>query len=773
MPGHSRATAHAVLQTARRRMPAWLPTGHALAQQDWLRRHQAISILLWVHVAAVPIYGIVTGQPPAHAIAESSVLAVLALAAGHRGLASTARSVMATLGLVTASAMLTHFSSGLIEMHFHFFVMVAVISLYQSWVPFLIALGFVVLHHGIGGQLAAGSVYNHASAARNAWIWALIHGGFILAESTACLIAWRLNEIALENERDARHEMAKAHDDLATAQLMSSVGSWEWDTESGVVLWSDELYRIVGREPGDFVPTVASFLAHVADHERERVGALIETAARTGAPLDYECEIVRADGERRVVHALGHQPATAEGEPVRVLGTCQDVSDRKALEAEIEHRAFHDALTGLANRALFLDRLEHALRLSGRSGASLSLLYLDLDDFKTVNDNLGHSVGDELLSAVADRLSSAVRSADTVARLGGDEFAILLEDTSAADAQVVATKLLDVMGEPLQLPANRLLIRASIGIAVHESADDAGDMLRHADIAMYAAKRQGKNSYRLFNEGMQSSLTARMRLEAELAEAIERDQFILHYQPLVDMNSEVIQGVEALVRWDHPQRGVLPPSEFIPVAEELGLITALGAWVLRQATTDARTLQETLGHELYVSVNVAAPQLHTDFVATVDAALAESGLDAHHLLLEITETCLMSQETAVVERLSTLRDMGVRIAIDDFGTGYSSLSYLRDLPIDLLKIDRSFVRDIAQGPEESALAHSIIKLGTVFGLMVVGEGIETSAQADVLRGLGCHTGQGYHYFRPTDLQSLIAATSGSAAPAKALPAAVV
>ena len=710
----------------------------------------------------VPVYGFLRGEVALHVVAETSIIVALALASGIQSLRPTVRSVMATLGLVSASAILTHFSGGLIEMHFHFFVIVAVIALYQSWVPFLFALGFVVLHHGVGGQLDPSAVYNHATGRRDAWMWALIHGGFVLAESAACLVAWRLNEIALDNERDARKATVKAHSDLAAAQALTNVGSWDWNTETGNVEWSEELFRVVGQDRATFAPTITAFMDHVAPEDFDRVTALVTSAVDDGTPLDYECEIIRGDGERRTIHALGNPAPAVEGEPLHIIGTCQDISERKLLEAEVEFRAFHDTLTGLANRALFLDRLEHALSLSRRNDTAVALLYVDLDDFKTVNDNLGHGVGDEVLSAVATRLVSCVRETDTVARLGGDEFAILLEGSSSTAAQLVSDKVLANFGDPLQLDNRRLLARASIGIAVSGLADEAGDLLRHADIAMYAAKRHGKNGYRLFNEGMQSSLTARMQLEAELAEAIEREQFVVHYQPLVDLDTEAIQGVEALVRWDHPQRGVLPPSEFIPLAEELGLISSLGKWVLRQATVDARTLQSALGRDLYVSVNVAPPQLQTDFVQTVADALSSSGLSPQHLLIEITETCLMSQEVSVVAKLSALRDLGVRIAIDDFGTGYSSLSYLRDLPIDLLKIDRSFIRDIADGPEESALAQSIIKLGSVFGLGVVGEGIETVAQADALRRLGCHTGQGYHYARPTDLHSLIASVCAEA-----------
>ena len=722
-----------------------------------MARHRAITVLLWLHVAGVASYGLIRGHDGTHVLVETGLVAALAIGATQRRLSRATRSVMATLGLVTASAVLTHFSGGLIEMHFHFFVVVAVISLYQSWLPFLVALSFVVIHHGVGGQLAAAAVYNHPSAVSDAWRWALIHGGFILGESAACLVAWRLNEIALESERDARRETEKAHNDLAAAQALSRVGSWEWDEANSTMWWSDEMFRLVGRQPGEFVPGPSSFLDHFPEAERERVTLLIEDALRRTGGIDLECVIVRADGTDAIIHARGEVATSPDGSGTRLLGTCHDITERKALEAEVEHRALHDALTGLPNRALFLDRLEHALSVGRRVDTPLTLLYLDLDDFKTVNDNLGHGIGDDLLAIVGERLVAAVRSSDTVARLGGDEFAVLLEDTTLEAAAVVADKLLATLQEPAEIGGSRLLVRASIGIATAGAKDDSGDLLRHADIAMYAAKRQGKHGHRVFNEQMHSSLTARMRLEADLAEAIALQQLVLHYQPLVDLETGLVEGVEALVRWDHPTRGLLPPSEFIPVAEEIGLIGALGNWVLRRATRDVRKIHVAMGRPLYVSVNVAAPQLQTDFVETVTIALADAELPAEHLLLEITETCLMTQTDAVVEQLGLLREMGVRVAIDDFGTGYSSLAYLRSLPIDHLKIDRSFIRNITEGPEESALAHSIIKLGSVFGLRIVGEGVEQPEQAALLRELGCDIGQGYHFLRPTDLASLIAA----------------
>jgi diguanylate cyclase (GGDEF)-like protein/PAS domain S-box-containing protein len=756
-PMHHRMQSPGVVRSAGAgRLRAWLPVGDALDAADWSRRHRTITALVWAHAAVVPVFGVLRGQDPRHALAECSIIALAALGASARWLGRTTRSVLATLGLVTSSAILTHFADGLIEMHFHFFVVVAVVALYQSWVPFLIALAFVVLHHGVGGQLAPAAVFNHASATEHAWRWALVHGAFVLAESAACLVAWRLNEVALTNERDARRSMQRAHDELAAAQSMSAIGSWDWDLDSDTVWWSDELFRIVGRDPSTFRPSVSSFLAHLVEEDRPTTATLIAATRSDGTPLDFECRLQRTDGTVRVVHVRSAQDEDGDGSGRHVVGTCHDITDRKALETELQHQAFHDDLTDLPNRALFMDRLAHGLALSRRSTTDLALLYIDIDDFKAVNDGLGHAVGDEVLVVVARRLADAVREADTVARLGGDEFAVILEDTGVEGATEVAEKLRSALDAPFSLHGTALLTRASIGIAVAAPTDTPGDLLRHADMAMYAAKREGGHAHRVFTDSMQESLSARRQLEAELQTAIASSQLVVHYQPLVDLATDEVAGVEALVRWDHPTRGLLPPSDFVAFAEETGLVGALGTWVLRQALQDLRHLQAATGRPLYVSVNVAAPQLREDFVGVVEAALSAAGVAPQHLLLELTETCLVPDDPTIVPILSTLRALGVRIAIDDFGTGYSSLAYLRQLPIDHLKIDRSFVRDITDGPEGSALAHSIIKLGATFNLHVVGEGIETAEQAEVLRRLGCPTGQGYHYQRPTDLDSLVA-----------------
>jgi diguanylate cyclase (GGDEF)-like protein len=415
------------------------------------------------------------------------------------------------------------------------------------------------------------------------------------------------------------------------------------------------------------------------------------------------------------------------------------------------HQALHDALTGLPNRALFTDRIQHALTQGRRRGTSCGVIFLDLDRFKTVNDSLGHAAGDELLIAVARRIDESLRSADTAARLGGDEFAVLLEDLSDADeAVLVAERITDALSAPLVVQGREMFVKASVGIAVGRSG--ASELLRQADVAMYRAKSDGKGRYRVFEESMQAEVVERLELEGELLRAIERDEIAVHYQPVIALDGQTLAGFEALARWTHPTRGLVPPPQFIPLAEENGSIVALGRQILRTACRQAaRWLQEFPSPEPRImSVNLSGRQLEDpNIVADVAAALADSGLPAGALVLEITETVLMADTEATIARLTALKALGVRLAVDDFGTGYSSLRYLRRFPIDILKMAKPFVDGLEVGDDEGrALARAIVELATSLKLACIAEGIEAPAQADVLHELGCGLGQGFHFARP-------------------------
>jgi diguanylate cyclase (GGDEF)-like protein/PAS domain S-box-containing protein len=485
-----------------------------------------------------------------------------------------------------------------------------------------------------------------------------------------------------------------------------------------------------------------------------------------GAEVSGELRARHADGSWRSIDAvlknLLDDPAVGG-----VVINYRDVTTRKSLEEELRRQAFHDSLTGLANRALFADRLEHALSRTRRFGQPVAVLFIDLDDFKTVNDSLGHGEGDLLLVAVAERLQKPLRGVDTIARMGGDEFAVLLEDPSDATAPVeVAQRLLAALEPPFERGGKELFVHASIGIAVSSSKDSTpGDLLRDADVSMYTAKSNGKNRVEVFEPSMHAAALARLALKGDLERALERDEFALLYQPIINLKSGQVTGVEALLRWNHPRRGVVGPTEFIPVAEETGLIIPLGRWVLAQACRQATAWDLEASKPLRMSVNVSGRQiLHPGFADEVGEILAATGFEPARLTLELTESVLMQDVDATGAALAALKELGVRLAIDDFGTGYSSLSYLRRFPIDELKIDRSFVATVNVGPDQSALVRSILKLGDTLHLETVAEGIEEAAQLAELKGLGADLGQGFFFAKPLEPDAISALLATGASP---------
>jgi diguanylate cyclase (GGDEF)-like protein len=423
---------------------------------------------------------------------------------------------------------------------------------------------------------------------------------------------------------------------------------------------------------------------------------------------------------------------------------------------ELRYQAFHDSLTGLSNRALIIDRAGQMLARARRERTASALLYLDIDDFKDINDTLGHDAGDQLLIAVGNRLSSALREVDTVGRLGGDEFVVLLEGASlGAGVQAVADRILGVLETPFEIPGNDapLGVTASIGIAEGDRMTP-GDLLRDADIALYRAKATGKRHAVLFSPSMQKAVDDHRHLDLDLRRALEGDEFFLLYQPIVDLASGTVTGVEALLRWRHPERGVLQPAEFLPLLESSGLIIPVGSWVLDVACRQG-ALWHSQGNSLTVSVNLAAAQLGRDrIVDDVNRALAASGFDPSMLTLELTETVLMHDVQPTLSRLELLKAIGVRLAVDDFGTGYSSLAYLRQFPIDVLKIDKSFVLAIADSPDSIAIVHTLVQLGKVLGLEIIAEGVENDEQRTRLKAEEVETAQGFLFGRPLDVEAL-------------------
>jgi diguanylate cyclase (GGDEF)-like protein/PAS domain S-box-containing protein len=524
--------------------------------------------------------------------------------------------------------------------------------------------------------------------------------------------------------------------------------------------------RVFGYEPAALLGRPLATLLHPAD--RDRATQLFgEVVAGPGVIGPVEWRFRQADGSWLHAEILA---TNLLGDPtVRgiVLNT-RDVSERKRLEEQLTHQAFHDPLTGLANRALFRDRVSHALALAQRQGHPITVLFLDLDDFKRVNDSLGHAEGDRLLIAAAERFQSCARAADTVSRLGGDEFAILIEHVAGSDGRPeLLQRLEEAMTYPFALSGNQVQVSASIGVATASPGDTADDLLRNADVAMYAAKRRGKGRSETYELRMYADVRERLEMEAALRTALETDQLSLHFQPIVSLKTGALYGVEALVRWDHPTRGHLLPQSFITLAEETGLIVPLGAWVLTEACRQVQEWRALFPETpLCVSVNISGRQLQGGGVTgALREALAATGASADGVVLEITESVLMQQTDTVQERLWELKSLGVRLAIDDFGTGYSSLSYLQRFPIDILKIAKPFVDDVGSGTEKSALARAIVGLGETLKLRTIAEGIERGDQRAALLELGCDLGQGHYFSRalpPDGIARLLTARRAAA-----------
>ena len=434
----------------------------------------------------------------------------------------------------------------------------------------------------------------------------------------------------------------------------------------------------------------------------------------------------------------------------------RDISERRTLESQLNHQAFHDVLTRLANRALFLNRVEHTVARVPRGKHPSAVLFLDLDDFKKVNDSLGHAVGDELLVATASRLTTCVRPGDTIARLGGDEFAVLLEDVDGmTDVVAVAERISTALSTSFQLGGRDVFIGVSIGIASLEMGDSPDEVLRNADLAMYFAKSRRKGQFAVYEPSMHDEMMEHLELEVDLRGAVERNEFEIHYQPIVNLVSGELYGAEALLRWNHPTRGSVPPSRFISLAEETGLIIPLGRWVLKEACEKAREWRTRFvsRRPLQMSVNLSVRHFQDPtLLQDVQQALNDSGIEPWSLTLEITESVLMHSSEATLARLRALKALGLKLAIDDFGTGYSSLGYLQQFPIDLLKIDRSFVDAVGIEEVDPVLARAIIALGRTMQIETIAEGIERPEQREGLRVLGCSLGQGYYFAKPMSAQ---------------------
>jgi diguanylate cyclase (GGDEF)-like protein/PAS domain S-box-containing protein len=561
----------------------------------------------------------------------------------------------------------------------------------------------------------------------------------------------------ITERKQAEEQLRLSEERYALSARAVNDGLWDWDMRSNRVYFSTRWKAMLGYEEHEIGSSMDEWLNRVhpkdADHLKSRLGNYLQTA---DTHFEMEYRMMHKDGSYRWTLTRGLAVRDDDGKLFRMAGSQTDVTDRKKSEEQLKYDAFHDALTDLPNRTLFLDRLDRSIMRCKQHGDLYAILFLDLDRFKVINDGLGHIVGDQLLIMMAQRLKQCVRPSDTVARFGGDEFTILLDEIKdVSDATAIAYRIQEEMKTPFYVMGHEIKTSASVGIAMGtDEYENSEDLLRDADTAMYRAKAMGKGRHEMFDSAMRTRAVMLLEMESDLWRAMERNEFELFYQPIVRVDTGQITGCEALIYWQHPHRGLVSPGEFIPVAEETGLIEPMGEWVLRTACVQAKKWQE-MGHDYFrVAVNCSSRQFQPHLPDIIRKVLTETGLSPQSLTIEVTETLAMKDVEASIAILRQIQKLGVRISIDDFGTGYSSLGYINRLPIHTLKIDRSFVNEITSNSENTVISEMIISMAHSLNLKVVAEGVENEKQLEFLRSQNCDEMQGYFFSRPLSQERL-------------------
>lgn len=547
-------------------------------------------------------------------------------------------------------------------------------------------------------------------------------------------------------------QMKKNEESLKEAQKIAKIGSWELEFSTKSLIWSDEMYRILEIEQNNQCPLYAEFLNAVHPEDREITDALYRESVNDKTPYEVQHRVLMSDGRIKYVHERAETYYDTQGNPLRSIGTAQDVTEQKIAENKIAFLAQHDALTGLPNRTVAKDRTEQAIAYAIRNSSKTALLFIDLDEFKSINDSLGHSVGDTMLKIVASRLEECVRATDTISRQGGDEFLVILSDVSTLDdVTSITKKIIQAFEKPFYINSHSLSISASIGIALYPDCGDTFELLlKNADTAMYKAKEAGKNTHCFYSHEMNHNLLGQCKIQNDLKIALKNNEFILHYQPQIDLAEGCISGAEALIRWQHPQLGMILPMSFISIAESSGLIVQIGEWVITEACRQA-VLWHNEGIKITIAVNISAVQFKRGNLETVvKQALDSSGLNPRFLELELTESILINDIENILQTVRNLKELGIQLSIDDFGTGYSSLSYLKRFAVDKLKIDQSFIRDILSNQEDAVIVKTIIQMAKNLNLKTIAEGVENEQVLALINSYGCDEVQGYHFAKPME-----------------------